>query len=320
MSKPDLATLQSTAELIYRAMGPTAQIRWPLLAERCGCEVWVKHENHTPIGAFKIRGGLVYLDDLARRRPDIPGVIAATRGNHGQSVACAARAHGVKAVIVVPHGNSAAKNRAMVAYGAELIEHGDDFHAAFDHATALADERGLHMMTSYHELLVRGVATYSLELLNAAPDLDAFYVPIGLGSGVCGAIAARDALNLKTAIIGVVAEKANTYALSFEAGRPVATSSADTFADGVAVRVPNPDALAVILKGVERVVAVSDDEILAAIGHYFDDTHNIAEGAGAAPLAALLKEREAMRGKQVGLVLSGGNLDRDVYMRALGKG
>ena len=320
MPKPDLATLQAAAALIYRSMTATAQIRWPLLGMRCGCEVWVKHENHTPTGAFKIRGGLVYMDDLARHHPDTPGVIAATRGNHGQSVAYAARAHGIKAVVVVPFGNSVGKNLAMQAYGAELIEHGDDFNAAFDYATTLAEERGLRMMPSYSELLVRGVATYSLELLSAAPELHTFYVPIGLGSGICGAIAARDALNLKTRIVGVVADKATAYALSFEAKRPVSTNSADTFADGVAVRVPNPDALEVILKGVERVVTVSDDEILAAMGHYFDDTHNIAEGAGAAPLAALLQERDAMAGKQVGLVLTGGNLDRDLYMRALEQG
>ncbi|MCH7555611.1 MAG: threonine dehydratase [Proteobacteria bacterium] len=320
MSKPDLATLQTAAELVYRSMTPTAQIRWPLLEERCGCEVWVKHENHTPTGAFKIRGGLVYMDDFARRHPDTAGVIAATRGNHGQSVAYAARAQGVAAVIVAPLGNSAAKNKAMRAYGAELIEHGDDFNAALDHAVALAGERGLHMMGSYDDLLVRGVASYSLELLAAAPDLDALYVPIGLGSGICGAIAARDALNLKTSIVGVVSDKAAAYALSFEARKPVSTDSADTFADGMAVRVPNPDALDVILAGVERVVTVSDEEILAAMGHYFDDTHNIAEGAGAAPLAALLKEREAMAGKSVGLILSGGNLDRDLYMRALAQG
>ena len=320
MPKPDLAALQAAAEIVYRSMTPTAQIRWPLLEMRCGCEVWVKHENHTPTGAFKIRGGLVYMDDFARRHPDASGVICATRGNHGQSVALAARAQGVAAVIVAPLGNSPAKNQAMRAYGAELIEHGDDFNAALDHALALADSRGLHMMGSYDDLLVRGVASYSLELLTAAPGLDALYVPIGLGSGVCGAIAARDALNRKTSIVGVVSENAAAYALSFEARQPVSTNSADTFADGMAVRVPNPDALDVILAGVERVVTVSDTEILAAMGHYFDDTHNIAEGAGAAPLAACLKDRDALAGKSVGLILSGGNLDRDLYMRALAQG
>ena len=320
MPKPDLAALQAAAEIVYRTMTPTAQIRWPLLETRCGCEVWVKHETHPPTGAFKIRGGLVYIDDFARRNPDAAGVICATRGNHGQSVALAARARGVKAVIVAPLGNSPAKNKAMRAYGAELIEHGDDFNAALDHAVALADQRGLHMMGSYGDLLVRGVASYSLELLAAAPDLDALYVPIGLGSGVCGAIAARDALYRKTSIVGVVSENAAAYALSFEAQKPVSTNSADTFADGMAVRVPNPDALDVILAGVERIVTVSDAQILAAMGDYFDDTHNIAEGAAAAPLAALLIDRDAMADKSVGLILSGGNLDRDLYMRALAQG
>jgi threonine dehydratase len=313
------AALEAAAELIHRTITPTAQICWPLLCERTGCEVWVKHENHTPTGAFKLRGGLVYMDELKRAEPDVPGVIAATRGNHGQSVAFAARAHGVKATVVVPHGNSAGKNRAMAALGAELIEHGRDFNQALDHATALAGERGLHMFPSYQEALVRGVASYSLELFAAAPDLHTLYVPLGMGSGICGAIAARDALGLKTAIVGVVAELAPTYELSFAAKRPVPTNSADTLADGLAVRIPNAEALAVILEGAERIVAVSEDEILAAMGDFFADTHNIAEGAGAAPLAALMKEREAMRGKKVGLVLSGGNLDRELYMRALNR-
>ena len=320
MTLPDRAALEAAAELVHRTMTPTAQICWPLLSERCGCEVWVKHENHTPIGAFKVRGGLVYMDDLKRARPDLPGVIAATRGNHGQSVAFAARVHGVDAVVVVPHGNSVDKNRAMQALGAELVEAGHDFNASLDHAADLAAERGLHMFPSYNELLVRGVASYSLELLGAVADLDALYVPIGLGSGICGAIAARDALGLATAVIGVVAEAAPTYALSVEARKPVSTNSADTLADGLAVRAPSAEALDVILAGAERVVAVSEDDILAAMAHFFSDTHNIAEGAGAAPLAALLKEREAMRGKKVGLILSGGNLDRALYLRALGGG
>ena len=316
----DRATLEAAAELVHGAITPTAQICWPLLSQRAGCEVWVKHENHTPIGAFKLRGGLVYMDELMRAEPGVPGVIAATRGNHGQSVAYAARAHGVKALIVVPHGNSQGKNRAMAAFGAELIEHGRDFNQALDHAIGLADERGLHLFPSYHEALVRGVASSSLELFAAVPDLDALYVPLGMGSGICGAIAARNALGLKTSIIGVVAERAPSYALSVVAGEPVATNSADTLADGLAVRIPNAEALAIILAGAERVVAVSEDQILAAMGHFFADTHNIAEGAGAAPLAALMAEREAMRGRKVGLVLSGGNLDRELYMRALGHG
>ena len=317
---PTLAELEAAADLVHRTIAPTAQICWPMLSERCGCEVWVKHENHTPIGSFKVRGGMVYMNHLKQARPNVRGVVSATRGNHGQSVAFAARAHGLEAVIVVPHGNSVGKNRAMRAFGAELVEHGHDFQAAYEFAAELAGERGLEMLRSFHPLLVRGVASYSLELLRAVPDLDTLYVPIGLGSGISGAIAARDALGRKTKLVGVVAEKAATYALSFAARRPVPTETSDTLADGMAVRVPDEGALEVILKGVERIAVVSDDDILAAMRHYFSDTHNVAEGAGAAPLAALLNERDKMGGKKVGLVLSGGNLDRALYIRALGDG
>ena len=315
---PSRTEIEAAAELVHRTVTPTAQICWALLAERCGCEVWVKHENHTPIGAFKVRGGLVYMDDLKRRAPEVPGVLTATRGNHGQSVAFAARANGINAVIVVPHGNSVEKNRAMRAFGAELVEHGHDFSAAYDYAVGLAEERGLHMLRSFHPLLIRGVATYGYEFLSAAPELDAVYVPIGLGSGICSMVAAREALGCTTEVVGVVAEKAATYALSFEAGKPVPTDSSDTLADGMAVRVPDEGALEIILASVARIVTVTENEILAAMRHYFSDTHNIAEGAGAAPLAALLKERGAMQGKRVGLVLSGGNLDRALYLEALG--
>ena len=315
-----LDEIVAAGEVIYRHMRPTPEYCWPLICERAGTEVWVKHENHTPIGAFKLRGGLVYVEELLTREPDTPGVIAATRGNHGQSVAFAARGAGLRAVLVVPHGNSVEKNRAMRALGAELVEHGQDFNAAYDYAKDLAAERGLHPFPSYHPILVRGVATYGLELLRAVPDLDTVYVPIGLGSGINGALAARQALGLKTRVVGVVAERAPTYALSFEAGQPVATDSCDTVADGVSVRVPDADALAIILEGVERVVAVSEDEIEAAMRAYFADTHNLAEGAGAAPLAALIKEKDAMAGKKVGLVLSGGNVDTEVCRGILAGG
>ena len=315
---PNRAEIEDAAALIGRTLKPTAEIVWPLLSARAGREVWVKHENHTPIGAFKVRGGLVYMDALKRRDPDCPGVVTATRGNHGQSIAFAARAAGIAATVVVPLGNSVEKNRAMRAYGAELVEHGHDFTAAYAHALALADERALHLVPSFDPLLIRGVATYSYELMSTAPDLDTVYVPIGLGSGISGMIAARDALGRRCDIVGVVAERAAAYALSFKAGRAVATNSADTLADGMAVREPNAEAVAIIRAGAARVVTVTDDEILAAMSHYFSDTHNIAEGAGAAPLAALLKERDAMRGRKVGLVLSGGNLDRALYLRALG--
>lgn len=317
---PSLADIETASELIYRYMLPTAQHCWPLLCARSGTEVWVKHENHNPIGAFKIRGGLVYLDNLMKAQPSVSGVIAATRGNHGQSVAFAARVQGISAVVVVPHGNSVEKNQAMRGLGAELIEEGSDFTAAHEFAKGLAGERGLHMIPSYHPLLVRGVATYSLELLRAVADLDSVYVPIGLGSGINGVIAARDALGLKTKVIGVVAEEAAAYDLSFEAKRPVSTNSADTFADGVAVRVPDATALEVILAGADRVVTVSEEEIKAAMRAYFTDTHNVAEGAGAIPLAALLKEKDQMAGRKVGLILSGGNIDKALYQKILAEG
>ncbi len=313
----DLQELEAAAAIVYRHMLPTTQLCWPLLAERCGCEVWVKHENHTPIGAFKVRGGVVYLDRLTRSGERVAGVISATRGNHGQSVAFAARRYRTPAVIVIPHGNNPEKNAAMQALGAELIEHGHDFQAAYEHSLGLAAERGLHWLASFHPWLVEGVASYALELFWSLPDIDTIYAPIGQGSGICGIVKARDALGMKTRIVGVVAEKAASYALSFARRAAVPTESADTIADGVACRVPNEEALAMILGGVERVVTVSEEAILAAMGHYFTDTHNLAEGAGAAPLAALLQERTAMAGKRVALVLSGGNVDRALFARVL---
>lgn len=309
--------LEDAAALVHQTVPPTPQHHWPLLSKRAGAEIRVKHENHTPLGAFKVRGGLVYMDKLLRRVPECPGVITATRGNHGQSVAFAATRAGLRPVVVVPHGNSLEKNAAMRALGAELIEHGSDFQDAFEHAVALSESEGLHMLPSYHEDLVCGVASYGLELLSACPDLERVYVPIGLGSGISGVIAARDALGLKTEVIGVVSENAPAYALSFEQKKPVSTNSADTFADGVACRVPVPEAVELICKGAERIVTVSDAEVRAAMRAYFTDTHNVAEGAGAVPLAGCLKEAERNRGKKVGVVLSGGNVDRSVYQEVL---
>ena len=298
-------------------MPATPQYCWPLLSQRAGAETWVKHENHTPVGAFKLRGGLVYMQALQRQQPEVAGVIAATRGNHGQSVAFAARRAGLAAVIVVPHGNSAEKNAAMRALGAELIEHGHDFQSAYEHAMGLAAARKLHALRSFHPWLVAGVGSYALELFRAVPDIDTVYVPIGLGSGICGTMAARDALGLKTRVVGVVAENAAAYALSFAQKAPVSTNSADTIADGMACRVPDGDALGFILEGAERVVTVSEAAIKAAMRHYFTDTHNLVEGAGAAPLAALLQERQRMAGKRVALILSGGNIDRPLYASVL---
>lgn len=315
-----LEELESAARVIGLTLPATSgAISWPLLSERCGCEVWVKHENHLPTGAFKVRGGLVYMDWLTSTQPKVKAVVAATRGNHGQSVAFAASAKGLASTIVVPHGNSVEKNRAMKAYGAELIEHGRDFSDSLAYAENLADERGLHLVPSFDWKLVQGVGTGGLEFLHAVPGLDVLYLPIGLGSGICGMIAARQALGLedRTEIVGVVAEQANAYALSFAAGHPVATESANTIADGVSCRVPDPRSVGVINAHVSRIVEVSEEEIHSAMRHYFTDAHQIAEGAGALPLAALLKERDRVAGKRAGLVLSGGNVDTPVYAAAL---
>ncbi|MCZ6510810.1 MAG: threonine dehydratase [Alphaproteobacteria bacterium] len=317
MELPTKSEIEAAAGTVYAAMPATPQYAWPLLAVRCGTAVWVKHQNHSPIGAFKVRGGLLYMAALRVEHPQSNGVIAATRGNHGQSIAFAARANGLSAVIVVPEGNAAEKNASMRALGAELVIHGHDFQAALEYAVELAAERGLTLVPSFAKNLVAGVATYAIELLTAAPDLDTLYVPIGLGSGISGCIAAREALGLTTKIVGVVAENAPSYALSFTQGKPVATNSADTFADGLACRVPVDDAVAVINRYVDHIVTVSEAEIGAAMRHYFTDTHNVAEGAGAAALAALLKELDQASGHTIGLVLSGGNIDRSVFQNIL---
>jgi threonine dehydratase len=312
-----LTELEAAAALVHQTMPPTPQYCWPLLSRRIEAELWVKHENHTPIGAFKLRGGLVYLDDLRRNRPEIGGVITATRGNHGQSIAYAAALLGLSATVVVPHGNSIEKNRAMAAFGARLLEVGHDFQAAYEYAVATAERETLHLVPSFNPLLMRGVASYALELLRAVADLDTVYVPIGLGSGICGMIAAREALGLTTEIVGVVAENAPAYALSFAAKKPVSTNSADTLADGLACRVPDPAALEIILKSAARIVTVSEAEIRRAMRILFTDTHNIAEGAGAAALAAALKERDRIAGKRIAVVQSGGNIDRTLFADVL---
>jgi len=297
-------------------MPPTAQLSWPLLNARAGCEVWVKHENHTATGAFKIRGGIVMLDALTRADPKLPGVVSATRGNHGQSLAWSGRRHGLRTVIVVPHGNSRGKNAAMRAWGAELVEHGRDFDEAKERAAQLAREQGLYSIGPFHPELVAGVGSYAFELFSALADLDAVYAPIGCGSGICGLIAWRDALGLKTKIVGVVSDQADCYARSWDAGKPVETATANTFADGMAVRVPVPAALEIILAGAERIVRVSDEEVKAAVRHFYNDTHNLVEGAGAAPLAALLKD-PARGGGRFAVIASGGNIDREAYLDAL---
>ena len=309
----DLPALEDAARLVHAVFPPTPQYAWPLLAARTGAEVWVKHENHTPTGAFKVRGGLTYFDRLKRERPGVPGVVSATRGNHGQSLAFAGARVGVPVTIVVPRGNSAEKNAAMRAFGATLVEHGEDFDAARIEAMRIAEVRGLEFAPSFAPDLVRGVATYALELFRGAPKLDALYVPVGLGSGICGCIMARDLLGLSTEIIGVQSTEAPAYALSFAAGRVVTVPTANTLADGMATRIPDPGALEMIRKGASRIVTVTDDEVAEAIRAYWQDTHNLAEGAGAAPLAALMQERARMAGKRVAVILCGGNIDLALF-------
>ncbi len=314
---PTLSALDDAAEIITRVLPPTPQIRWPLLCERVGAEVWVKHENHQPVGAFKVRGGVLYMGELKQAHPEISHVIAATRGNHGQSITFGAARVGLTATIVVPHGNSREKNAAMKALGAELIEHGDDFQEALEYAGALAEERGLFPTPSFDEALVRGVGTYSMEFLRARPDLKTVYVPIGLGSGICGMATARQALGHKAEIVGVVSASAPAYALSFEQRKHVTHPTTTRIADGMACSTPNPAALEIIPAHVDRVVLVTDAEIEAAMRALFTDTHNVAEGAGGAGLAALMQDRNQMAGREVGFVLTGGNVDRDVFARVL---
>jgi len=315
-----LDDIRAAMAVVYAHMPPTPQYRWPMLCDQLGAEVWVKHENHTPVGAFKIRGGLVYFEHLKNSGRMPRGVIAATRGNHGQSVGLAARLHGTPATIVAPHGNSLEKNAAMRALGVELIEHGDDFQESREYADTLAAERSLVLVPSFHPWLVTGVATYSLELLQNVPDIDVVYVPIGLGSGICGMLAARDALDLKTEVVGVVSAHALAYAKSFEAGCPVDSPVTTLLSDGMACRTPEPEALELILKGVDRIVPVSDDEVAAAMCMMFECTHNVCEGAGAAALAAAMQERSRLAGRRVAVVASGGNVDQAVFADVLKRG
>ncbi|TFH79431.1 MULTISPECIES: threonine dehydratase [Pseudomonas] len=310
--------IEQAARQVYQVMPATAQYRWPLLAERLGCTVWVKHENHTPTGAFKVRGGITFMHWLRREHPNVKGIVSATRGNHGQSLALAASAVGLRALIVVPEGNSLEKNNAMRGFGGEVVEYGRDFDEAREEAARLALEHGLYLVPPFHTELVKGVATYALELFSAAPDLHTVYVPIGCGSGICGVIAARDALGLATQVVGVVSTEAAAAKLSFEAKTICETASANTFADGLAVRKPIAEAFDVYGVGAARIVSVSEDEIAEAMRVYYTDTHNLAEGAGAAALAALMQERDRMQGKRVGVILSGGNIDRAVYARVIG--
>jgi len=317
MQEITLHDIEQAALLVYPLMPATPQYAWPLLAQRLDCKVWIKHENHTPTGAFKVRGGITFMHWLKRTDPQVRGIVSATRGNHGQSLALAATALGLRALIVVPQGNSPEKNNAMRAFGGEVVECGRDFDEAREKAARLSEAHDLYLVPPFHPELVKGVATYAMELFNAVPDLDTVYVPIGCGSGICAVIAARDALYLKTQIVGVVSTEAAGAKLSFDTGVIHETPSANTFADGLAVRKPVPDAFGVYAKGAARIVSVSDEQICEAMRIYYSDTHNLAEGAGAAALAALIQEREAMSGRKVGVILSGGNVDRPVFAQVI---
>jgi threonine dehydratase len=317
MNLPTLDEIAEAQKLVYALMSPTPQISWPLLNQKLEASVWVKHENHTPIGAFKARSAVAYAAELFRQGSGIKGMITATRGNHGQSVALAGQRFRVPVTIVVPHGNSVEKNAAMRSQGAQLIEFGKDFQESREHAQKLALEQGLHFVPPYHRDIVKGVATYWMELFSAIPDLDTAYVPVGMGSGICAACAVRNGMNLKSKIVGVVSEGAPAYALSFEAGRTIEAPVTTLIADGMACRVPDDEALETMLKHVDHVVRVSDDEIRHAMRIYFSDTHNVVEGAGTASLAAALKEKHLLRGKRVALIATGGNVDRDVFAKVL---
>jgi threonine dehydratase len=316
---PGLSEIEGAARLIYRSMPPTPQYSWPLINARAGAEVWVKHENHTPVGAFKVRGGLVYMDWLRRERPEVRTVVSATRGNHGQSIPFAAAQFGIRVVIVVPFGNSAEKNRAMQALGAELIEFGEDFQAAAEHAQWLERENGWHRVPNIDMRIITGVSTYALEMFAACRELDTIYVPIGMGSGACGIIAARNAMGLATKVVGVVSSLAPAYALSFAAGEVKEHEARTVIADGMACRKPDPTALEILKAGMDRIIMVDDDEVKDAMRAYFMDTHNVAEGSGAAGLAALLKDRE-IGGARVGTVITGGNVNSEVFGAVLGAG
>lgn len=316
-SLPSIEEIKAAQDLVYSVMPPTPQIVWPLVCERLRTEVWIKHENHTPVGAFKARTAVVYAAELFRGTRTIAGLVTATRGNHGQSVALAARRFDVPAHIVIPRGNSSEKNAAMRAQGANLIEFGSDYQEAKEHAKILAHEHGWHFVPSYHRDIVKGVATYWLEFFSTVADVDIVYVPIGQGSGICSCVAVRNGLNLKTMIVGVVAEGAPAYALSFASGRKISAPVTTLIGDGMACRAADDESLAVVLENVDRIVQVGEEEMSQAMKILFTDTHNVAEGAGAAGLAAALKEKHVLKGKRVGLVITGGNVDHDVFAKVL---
>lgn len=317
MSMRPLEKLHQASDLVHQNMPPTPQYNWPQLSEILETELWVKHENHTSTGSFKVRGGITFLNWLMKAHPAVEGIITATRGNHGQSIARAASAVGVNTKILVPYGNSIEKNQAMRTFGAEVFEHGNDFDEAKAEVIREAKINNFFIVPAYHEQLVLGVASYAMELFYAVKNLDVVFVPVGCGSGICGLINARDALGLKTEIIGVVSTEADAAKQSFEAGYMVETVSANTFADGMAVRAPIPEAFAIYSKGASRIVSVTDNEVAHAMRLYFSCTHNVAEGAGAASLAAAIQQKKYLKGKKVGVILTGSNIDTHLFSKVL---
>jgi threonine dehydratase len=308
--------VRKAQHVVYATLNPTPQFQWPLLDADLGARIWVKHENHQPVGAFKVRGGLTYMDALTQREPHVCGVISATRGNHGQSVGFAARKHRIPVTIVVPNGNSIEKNASMRALGVELLELGADFQESREHAARLATERQLHMIPSFHRDLVRGVMTCWIEFFEAVQP-DVVFVPIGLGSGFCAAAAARTYTGVTSKLIGVVSAHATAYQDSFKAGRKMESPVTTQLADGMACRIPDEESLEIVLREADDVIAVTDDEVAAAMQLLFKATHNVAEGAGAASLAGALQQRQKWLGKTVGTTLCGGNVDTDVFVKVL---
>ncbi len=310
-----LEELHQSAEKVHQVMPPTPQYNWPLLSKKVGCNLWVKHENHTPTTAFKVRGGIVLVDHLMQSANKPEGLISATRGNHGQSLSFSGKRAQLPVTIVVPTCNNPDQNKLIESFGANLVVHGEDFEAARQHSTSLASQSNFYAVAPFEPLLVQGVATYALELFTHLKSLDTVYVPIGMGSGICGLIKTRDLLKLKTKIVGVISEGAPTFYQSFSAGRIIPTNYANTIADGVATSTPLPEAFDIIKQGAERIITVSDKEIAQAMYLYYQTTHNLAEGAGAVPLAGLVKEKELMKNKNVSVILSGGNIDFESFTK-----
>ena len=314
---PDREAIEEAAELLRTLVPPTPQYLWPQVVQAFGANVWIKHENHTPIGAFKARSAAIYFHRLMQKEPDSRGVITATRGNHGQAVGLAARRFKLPATVYVPRGNSAEKNNAMRALGVKLVEHGIEFQEAREEAASVGEREALHMVPAFHQDIVLGVATYWAELFRAVPDIDVVYAPIGQGSGICAAAAARNVYSPRTKIVGVCSAQAPCFARSFEAGKVVEAPVSTVLGDGMACRKPDADAVAIVLANVERVVEVTNAELADAMRRIFAMTHNVAEGAGAAAFAAAWRERESLRGQRVGLTLSGGNVDSDMFADVL---